>query len=112
MLHAVRNAAKLSLLENGIPPSQRARCAPREHARLMKLAAIRTVDVTIWVAMGAVVVGWFGMNTLVVTFGPVQHNAHFYDLAVVMLNPRRLVFGWDPSPTLGTLAFSLFSLLV
>jgi hypothetical protein len=78
----------------------------------MNLNGLRAIDVTIWLAMGCVIVGWFGMSTLVASFGPVQHNAHFYDLAAVMLNPRRLVFGWDSSPSVGTLAFALVSLLI
>ncbi len=60
--------------------------------------------------MACIVVGWFGLDTLIATFGPVRHSAHFYDLPAILLDPRRLLFGPDVGFSAGSFAFGLLSL--
>jgi hypothetical protein len=78
----------------------------------MNLAQPQRIDWTSWVALGAIVLGWFGLNTLVATFGPLQHTARFYDLPLVMINPRRLLFGLDEAMSAGTVVFGMACLLI
>ena len=63
------------------------------------------IDSPTWIALGCVLLGWFGLNTLVATFGPVVHVAHFYDLPVVMQDPRWLLTGVEDTFPLARLAF-------
>jgi hypothetical protein len=51
------------------------------------------IDGTTWAALLCVAIGWFWMNTLVATFGPIQHLAHFYDLAAILKDPTQLLTG-------------------
>lgn len=62
--------------------------------------------------MACIAVGWFGLDTLVATFGPMRHPAHFYDLPAVMLDPRRLLFGPTEPLSTGTFVFGLLCLAV
>jgi hypothetical protein len=46
-------------------------------------------------ALGCVVIGWFLMNTLVITLGSIQHGVRFFDMGAVIADPMRLFFGVD-----------------
>jgi hypothetical protein len=69
------------------------------------------IDSPTWIALACVLLGWFGLNTLVATFGPVVHVAHFYDLPVVMQDPRWLVTGVEDGFPLARLAFGFVCLV-
>jgi hypothetical protein len=70
------------------------------------------IDGTTWAALICVAIGWFWMNTLVATFGPIQHVAHFYDLAAILKDPIRLLTGVGDARSLGTAVFSIVCLMV
>jgi hypothetical protein len=69
------------------------------------------IDSLTWIALVCVLLGWFGLNTLVATFGPVVHVVHFYDLPVVMRDPRWLVVGVSDEFTLSRLVFGFACLI-
>ena len=62
--------------------------------------------------MACVLFGWFALNTLVATFGPIEHAAQFYDLGALMKEPRWLLTGVSASRSLGTVVFGLVCLIV
>ena len=45
------------------------------------------------IAILCVFVGWFLLNTLVVTLGSLQHGVRFYDISAAIADPSRLFFG-------------------
>lgn len=57
--------------------------------------ALPPFDVIAGFALGCVIVGWFFMNTLVVTLGSIQHGIRFFDMGAVIADPMRLFFGVD-----------------
>jgi len=69
------------------------------------------IDSPTWIALVCVLLGWFGLNTLVATFGPVVHVVHFYDLPVVMQDPRWLVTGVEDVFPLARMAFGFVCLV-
>jgi hypothetical protein len=69
------------------------------------------IDLPTWLALACVLLGWFGLNTLVATFGPVVHVVHFYDLPVVMRDPGWLVTGVDDVFPLARMAFGFVCLV-
>src|SRR5579871_6256662 len=70
------------------------------------------IDPLTWIAIACLAVGWFGLNTLVATFGPIQHTVHFYDLPVVMHDPRWLLTGVQNAVPLSRIIFGLVCLVV
>jgi hypothetical protein len=70
------------------------------------------IDFLTWVAVGCVVLGWFWLDTLAATFGPIQHTVHFYDLPVVMHDPRWLLSGVRDAFPLARVTFGLVCLVV
>ena len=73
---------------------------------------LRRIDGLSWLAMACIAVGWFGLDTLVATFGPVRHTAHFYDLPAVMLDPPRFLIGPAESLSAGRFVFGLLCVAV
>jgi len=72
----------------------------------MNESALRRISVTTWIAVACIAVGWFGLGTLVATFGPVTQVAHFYDMALLIHDPSWLVLGgFQNSNTFMTVAF-------
>jgi hypothetical protein len=65
------------------------------------------IDGATGIAVGCLVIGWFALNTLAATFGPIQHVAHFYDLPVILRDPQRLLTGVADIGTASKLAFGL-----
>ena len=57
-------------------------------------ARIDTVTTTVCAVL-AVFVGWFLLNTLVVTLGSIQHGVRFFDVSAVIADPTRIFFGLD-----------------
>jgi hypothetical protein len=74
--------------------------------------SVLRVDATTWVAMACVAVGWFGLHTLVATFGPIVQVVHFYDLPAVMNDPRWLLVGVSESHSVGAIVFGIVCILV
>jgi hypothetical protein len=46
-------------------------------------------------ALAAVFVGWFFMNTFVVSLGALEHGVRFFDMSAMIADPTRLFFGGD-----------------
>jgi hypothetical protein len=61
---------------------------------------------------GLIAIGWFGMNTLVATFGHYAQATRFYQLGVVMLHPGALFIGYGSGHALEVAAFATIALLI
>jgi hypothetical protein len=70
------------------------------------------IDSLTWVAVGCVVLGWFWLDTLAASFGPIHNTVHFYDLPVVMHDPRWLLSGVRDAHPLAKVTFGLVCLVV
>ncbi|HEY6482445.1 MAG TPA: hypothetical protein VIY54_02860 [Steroidobacteraceae bacterium] len=68
---------------------------------------LRRIDGLTWTATAALAVGWFWLDALVATFGPVHHAAHFYDFPLVIQDPKWLITGLGGAHGAGTLLFGL-----
>lgn len=69
--------------------------------------AMRTkIDGATGIAVAGLFLGWFALNTLVASFGPIQHVAHFYDLPVILRDPKRLLTGVEDVGILSKLVFA------
>lgn len=64
------------------------------------------------VAAAAIVLGWFGLATLVTDYGAVTLRFHFYNLWTVLANPTRLLTGMQQGDGPQSFAFGLLCLLV
>jgi hypothetical protein len=71
---------------------------------------VQKIDNATWVAIAVVVAGWFCLNTLVATFGPIQHSVHFYELPSAMKDPRWLLYGVGQSASLTSIVFAIVCL--
>jgi hypothetical protein len=60
-------------------------------ARLLKAAG--QIEPATKIAMVCVLFGWFLVDTLVVTLGPLQHGVRFFDMSAVIADPSRVFFG-------------------
>jgi hypothetical protein len=60
-------------------------------------AAQRQVDSVSLAALLAVFIGWFFVNTLVVSLGSLQHGVRFFDISSAIADPMRIFFGVDAS---------------
>jgi hypothetical protein len=78
----------------------------------MNAQLLRQIDRQTWVAMIALIVGWFFMSTIVTTLGPIKQEYHFFDMLTVMLNPAWLLYGMGSSHPLEAIAFGLLALAV
>ena len=65
------------------------------------------IDHAALIAIGAIVVGWFLMATLVVNFGHWQQSIRFYDVWAVIQDPGGRLSGINRSHALTTLGFGL-----
>jgi len=54
-----------------------------------------TLDASSKIAIASLIVGWFFMSTLTVSFGSLQHGVRFFDMSAVIADPTRLFFGID-----------------
>jgi hypothetical protein len=70
------------------------------------------IDGITWIAVACLVLGWFWLDTLAATFGPIRHTVHFYDLPVVMRDPRWLLTGLSDAYPLIRVVFGLVCLVV
>jgi hypothetical protein len=62
-----------------------------------------------WLALAAVLIGWFPCDTLTTTVGALQLHFHFFDLASVITRPARIVTGLNRGDAL-TIPFGLLCL--
>jgi uncharacterized protein (DUF983 family) len=65
------------------------------------------IDHAALVALGAIVIGWFLMATLVVDFGLWQQSIRFYDVWAVIQDPSGRLSGVDRPHALTTLGFGI-----
>lgn len=77
-------------------------------ARVMRYdPAMRTkIDGATGISVAGLLLGWFVLNTLVASFGPIQHVAHFYDLPLILRDPKRLLTGVEDVGTVSKLVFA------
>jgi hypothetical protein len=94
-----------------IPPVARPVMRPTSAASPW-LHAVSRLDPLTWLALLCIFIGWFFLDTLVVSAGPWRRGAHFYELAAIIANPTRLFFGTDRAQLAGVIAFGLFCLAV
>jgi hypothetical protein len=59
--------------------------------------AVWALDASSKIAIACLIVGWFFISTLVVSFGSLQHGVRFFDMSAVIADPTRLFFGIDGS---------------
>jgi hypothetical protein len=88
--------------QTSIPTANAARQTP-----LQALAgAASRLDAAAWLAMLCIGMGWFFIDTLIVTVGPLHHSVRFYEFAAIVESPARL-FVMDGSHPLQALIFGL-----
>ena len=78
-----------------------------EAARIPKPGLIGQADLLFWPCLLAIVIGWFFLDTLHVSVGPLEHGVRFYDVAAIIGKPIRLFTGVDGSRGFGTFVFAL-----
>ncbi len=61
------------------------------------LRAAAQLDTSSRWAIGCILVGWFFIDTLVVSLGSLQHGVRFFDISAVIADPTRMFFGVDTS---------------
>src|SRR5580698_2914928 len=64
---------------------------PTLAARLLKAAG--QIELASKIAIVCVFLGWFLVDTFVVTLGSLQHGVRFFDISAVIADPTRLFFG-------------------
>jgi len=77
------------------PRSLNATRAPTLLAELSRAAT--RIDGLSLLALVAVFIGWFFMNTLVASLGSLQHGLRFFDLSAAIADPTRIFFDVDGS---------------
>ena len=70
----------------------------------------KRLDLIALLCLGLIAIGWFGMDTLVVSFGRFAQNTRFCELGVVLLHPAALFVGVGTSHTIELWAFALLAL--
>jgi hypothetical protein len=76
-----------------------------------QIQIVRRLDVPSLSALCLVAIGWFGMNTLVVTFGHLVQASRFFELGVIVLHPAAMFLGVGSGHTFELTAFTLLALL-
>ncbi|HWW19950.1 MAG TPA: hypothetical protein VNZ06_04020 [Steroidobacteraceae bacterium] len=71
----------------------------------------KRLDVPSLIALSLVAIGWFGMNTLVISVGRLVQATRFYEVGVVILHPAALFLGVGSGHTFELTAFALLALL-
>jgi hypothetical protein len=71
------------------------------------LRAAGRLDALTWLALICIVIGWFLLDTLVVTAGPARHAVRFYEIAALIHNPMQLFVGIQGSHVLEVIVFAL-----
>jgi hypothetical protein len=77
------------------------------------MLAHRKLDTASLITLFSIFLGWFFIDTLVVTLGSLQHGVRFFDLPVVIADPTRMFFAIEKTArTYLFVALCLFSLLL
>ena len=61
------------------------------------LSAARRIDGASQMAILAIFVGWFFVDTLVASLGSLQHGVRFFDISSAIADPTRIFFAVDAS---------------
>jgi hypothetical protein len=61
------------------------------------ITALGRLDTTSKIAVACIFLGWFFLDTLVVSVGVVQHTVRFADMSVIAADPTRLFYPLGPS---------------
>ena len=61
------------------------------------LSAARRIDGASQMAMLAIFVGWFFVDTLVASLGSLQHGVRFFDISLAIADPTRIFLAADAS---------------
>ena len=70
-------------------------------------SSMRRVDPLVLIAVAAIFLGWFVLDTLVIRIGPVRHTVKFYELLAVIIDPSRVLTGLDSGHLFSSTAFGL-----
>ena len=73
-------------------------------------AAGRVIDSPVLIAVAAIFIGWFLLDTVSMTFGALRLDFRFYHLAAIIERPTRLLTGIDVATSGWTIPFSLLCL--
>jgi hypothetical protein len=92
-------------MQNDLPSSSAPTAQTQLYARIT--SALAGVDAPTWIALGAIFIGWFLLDTLRVEWGPLDRRVPFYDLAAVIASPTRLFTGIEGHRGLGSLLFAI-----
>jgi hypothetical protein len=60
-------------------------------------SAARQIDGLSLLALLAIFIGWFFVDTLAVTLGSLRHGVRFFDISAAIADPTRIFFGVDGS---------------
>jgi hypothetical protein len=71
------------------------------------VGAIRRVDWDAQAAIALTLIGWFLLDTLRLTWGPVEHAIPFYEVPLLLASPARLLTGFEGQRGTGTVLFTL-----
>jgi len=93
MLPKQNDGATLCLMET--PQSLNVMHPPAAAGKLE--AAASRIDAATLLAMLAIFIGWFFVDTLVVTLGSLRHGVRFFDISSAIADPTRIFFGIDAS---------------
>lgn len=92
-------------MQNETPPDRAVSVTPLSlDSILTRLAPLNPV---VWLALVCVLSGWFLLDTLHVSAGPIDHGVRFYQLAAIISRPVRLFTGVDHGYGFGTALFGL-----
>src|SRR5579862_1156207 len=61
------------------------------------MSAARRIDGASQIAILAIFVGWFFVDTLVASLGSLQHGVRFFDISSAIADPTRIFFAADGS---------------
>jgi hypothetical protein len=78
-----------------MPGNAQTAAPPSSAAGLLNAAG--QIDLSSKIAIACVFLGWFLLNTLVVTLGSLQHGLRFFDMSAVIADPARMIFGLQGS---------------
>jgi hypothetical protein len=77
------------------PRSLDATAAPTPFEKLSR--AVSQIDRVSLLALLAIFIGWFFVDTLAVTLGSLRHGVRFFDISAAVADPTRIFFGVDGS---------------
>jgi hypothetical protein len=69
--------------------------APTAFGKLSRAAA--GIDGVSLLALLAILIGWFFVDTLTVSLGSLRHGVRFFDISAAIADPTRIFFGVDAS---------------